>query len=42
MAWWDEALLNELGSYIDVLVVMTIASSYIYPEVEALSYEIFT
>lgn len=42
MAWWDEALLNELGSYIDMLVVIMVICAYLYPEVEALSYEIFT
>lgn len=41
MAWWDEALLNELGSFIEVIVIVMIVSAYLYPELEALSYEIF-
>lgn len=41
MAWWDEALLNELGSFLSVIVIIMVVSAYLYPEVEALSYEIF-
>jgi quinol-cytochrome oxidoreductase complex cytochrome b subunit len=41
MAWWDEALSNELGSFIEALVLLNIISAYLYPEPEALSYEIF-
>jgi quinol-cytochrome oxidoreductase complex cytochrome b subunit len=41
MAWWDEALSNELGSFIEALVLLNIICVYLYPEPEALSYEIF-
>ena len=41
MAWWDEALLNELGSFLELIVLIMIICNYLYPEVEALSYEIF-
>lgn len=41
MIWWDEALLNELGSFLEVIVLIMVISAYLYPEVEALSYEIF-
>jgi len=41
MAWWDEALSNELGSYIEALIALNIICVYLYPEPEALSYEIF-
>ncbi len=41
MSWWDEALLNELGSFLELIVIIMIFSHYLYPELEALSYEIF-
>jgi hypothetical protein len=41
MAWWDEALSNELGSFIEAIVLLNILCIYMYPEPEALSYEIF-
>lgn len=41
MAWWDEALANELGSFIDMVVLLTVVCWFLYPEPEALSYEIF-
>lgn len=41
MIWWDEALSNELGSVIDILVLITFIAWIMYPEPEALSYEIF-
>lgn len=41
MIWWDEALLNELGSFIEIVVIIILFSAYLYPEIEALSYEIF-
>lgn len=41
MSWWDEALLNELGSFLEALVIVMIMSWYLYEELEALSYEIF-
>lgn len=41
MVWWDEALANELGSFIDMICLLTILCWVIYPEPEALSYELF-
>jgi len=41
MAWWDEALLNELGTFVDLILLFTILMFWMYPEPEALSYEIF-
>lgn len=41
MAWWDEALANELGSFIDLVTLLVILCWVIYPEPEALSYELF-
>jgi len=41
MIWWDEALSNELGSFIDVIVLLNIVCWILYPEPEALSYELF-
>lgn len=41
MAWWDEALSNEIGHMLDVLVVVVFICAYLYTEPEALSYEIF-
>jgi hypothetical protein len=41
MAWWDEALSNELGHMLDVLIISVIICWYLYSEPEALSYEIF-
>lgn len=41
MAWWDEALSNELGHMLDAIVVTVIVCWYLYSEPEALSYEIF-
>jgi hypothetical protein len=41
MVWWDEALSNELGSFIDIAVLLTITCWFMYPEPEALSYELF-
>jgi len=41
MIWWDEALSNELGSFIDVIVLLNILCWVLYPEPEALSYELF-
>lgn len=41
MAWWDEALSNELGNTTDVLVLIAIVCWFWYPEPESLSYEIF-
>lgn len=41
MAWWDEGLANELGSTIDLFLIIFIISLFLYSEPEALSYEIF-
>ena len=41
MSWWDEALSNELGTFIEATLVLTIICAYLYPEPESLSYEIF-
>jgi len=41
MAWWDEALSNELSHTLDVLVIFALICWLMYPEPEALSYEIF-
>ncbi len=41
MIWFDEALLNELGSFFEVLVILNIICWFLYDEPEALSYEIF-
>ncbi len=41
MVWWDEALSSELGYMIDVLAIFAIVCWFLYPEPEALSYEIF-
>ena len=41
LIWWDEALSNELGNTIDVLLIVTFFCWYFYPEPESLSYEIF-
>ena len=41
MAWWDEALCNELGHTTDVIIIITIVAWFVYVEPEALSYEIF-
>ncbi len=41
MIWWDEALSSEFSYMIDILVIFTIICWFLYPEPEALSYEIF-
>lgn len=41
MVWWDEALSNELGHMMDVLFIVILVCWFMYPEPEALSYEIF-
>lgn len=41
MSWWDEALSNELGNMMDVLVLIAFISWVVYVEPEALTYEIF-
>jgi quinol-cytochrome oxidoreductase complex cytochrome b subunit len=41
MVWWDEALSNEMTSYLLALVAVTLVFVFLFEEVEALSYEIF-
>jgi len=41
MVWFDEALSNELSHMIDVIVIVMVIVWFVYPEPEALSYEIF-
>jgi len=41
MIWWDEALSNELGSFLEIIIVLNVICWIMYPEPEALSYEIF-
>jgi quinol-cytochrome oxidoreductase complex cytochrome b subunit len=41
MSWWDEALSNELLSFLVVLFYISVVNWYLYEEPEALSYEIF-
>ena len=41
LLWWDEGFSNELSYTLDSLVVVSIISWYLFPEIEALSYEIF-
>jgi quinol-cytochrome oxidoreductase complex cytochrome b subunit len=41
MVWFDEALSNELSHMMDVLIIIMIVVWFVYPEPEALSYEIF-
>ncbi len=39
--WWDEALANELASYLLMLLSITYIYIYFFEDAEALSYEIF-
>ena len=41
LVWWDEALSNELGNFSDSLFIIALVVWFVYPEPEALSYEIF-
>lgn len=41
MVWWDEAFSNEVSHALDVLVIVSIVTWFVYVEPEALSYEIF-
>jgi quinol-cytochrome oxidoreductase complex cytochrome b subunit len=41
MAWWDEALVNELSKTIDIILLVSLCCFFLYTEPEALSYEIF-
>jgi len=41
MAYWDEMISSEASHAMDVLIIVTIVSWFVYVEPEALSYEIF-
>jgi quinol-cytochrome oxidoreductase complex cytochrome b subunit len=41
MVWWDEAFSNELGTFLEMILLLIIICWWFYPEPEALSYEIF-
>ena len=41
MIWFDEALSNELGGMIEIILIVMIVCFIMYPEPEALSYEYF-
>jgi quinol-cytochrome oxidoreductase complex cytochrome b subunit len=41
MSWWDEALSNELGTFVEAVIILNVICVYLYMEPEALSYEIF-
>ena len=39
--WWDEALINELGMLLDLIVISVCIAEFLYSDPEALSYELF-
>jgi quinol-cytochrome oxidoreductase complex cytochrome b subunit len=39
--WYDEALLNEVGQFIDLVIIIGLLCVLLYPEPDALNYEIF-
>lgn len=41
MNWFDEALSNELGAILEIILLFMFVCYMIYPEPEALSYELF-
>lgn len=41
LVWWDEALSNELGKTVEILLTVGLCCWFLYEEPEALSYEIF-
>ena len=41
MVWWDEAFSNEIGTFLEALLVLNILCWWLYPEPESLSYELF-
>jgi hypothetical protein len=41
MIWWDEAFSNEVGSFLEAVILLNALSWWLYPEPEALSYELF-
>jgi len=42
LLWWDEGFSSELSCAIDIITITAIIVWYLYPEIEALSYELFT
>lgn len=42
LIWFDEALSNELGSLIEIFLILIFISIMLFPEPDALSYELFT
>jgi len=41
MIWWDEALSSELTNVLIAMLLVCIACYFMYPDPEALSYELF-
>lgn len=41
MIWFDEALSNEIGAIIEIILIVMFICFIVYPEPEALSYEFF-
>ena len=41
MIWWDEALANEIGCAIDIIVLTVLFNFLLFSDPESLSYEIF-
>lgn len=41
MVWFDEALANEIGAIVEIIVITMTICFVVYPEPEALSYELF-
>lgn len=41
LIWWDEAISNEFGCTVEILIVVYLVGSFLFEEPEALSYEIF-
>ena len=39
--WFDEALLNEIGQFLNIIIFVGLFCVYLYTEPEALNYEIF-
>jgi len=41
MVWWDEAFANEIGTFLEAVIVLIIICWWMYPEPESISYELF-
>jgi len=41
LAWWDEAFSNELGTFLEMCLLLVLVCLWLYPEPESLSYELF-